>query len=169
MKENTYIKLKIYISIFGVVFRFAFSGVRVTRSLVLCVCVVDRCLFYCTLFCWPLYCLFFFDLRTLITLLVSSGSSFVPECWRGTTRLVYESIDHMTVLFTSDGCIYYVTWRLCVWFFRDDFHEKIGKSNGLSIIMFVCVFFVMISIQDWKIKQLNIHRTFIKMHKKTFS
>jgi hypothetical protein len=54
MKENTYIKLKIYISIFGVVFRFAFSGVRVTRSLVLCVCVVDRCLFYCTLFCWPL-------------------------------------------------------------------------------------------------------------------
>ena len=25
-----------------------FSGVRVTRSLVLCVCVVDRCLFFCT-------------------------------------------------------------------------------------------------------------------------
>ena len=24
-----------------------FSGVRVTRSLVLCVCVVDRCLFFC--------------------------------------------------------------------------------------------------------------------------
>ena len=25
-----------------------FSGVRVTRSLVLCVCFVDRCLFFCT-------------------------------------------------------------------------------------------------------------------------
>ena len=24
-----------------------FSGVRVTQSLVLCVCVVDRCLFFC--------------------------------------------------------------------------------------------------------------------------
>jgi hypothetical protein len=27
-----------------------FSGVRVTRSLVLCVCFVDRCLAFCTLF-----------------------------------------------------------------------------------------------------------------------
>jgi hypothetical protein len=33
-----------------------FSGVRVTRSLVLCVCLVDCCLSF-----WPLYCLFFFD------------------------------------------------------------------------------------------------------------
>ena len=35
-----------------------FSGVRVTRSLVLCVCFVDRCLSF---FFWPLCCLFFFD------------------------------------------------------------------------------------------------------------
>jgi hypothetical protein len=39
-----------------------FSGVRVSRSLVLCVCFVDRCLF-------------FFDILILITLLVSSNSS----------------------------------------------------------------------------------------------
>ena len=38
------------------------SGVRVTRSLVLYVCFVDRCLSF-----WPLRCLFFFDLRILIT------------------------------------------------------------------------------------------------------
>jgi len=39
-----------------------FSGVRVTRSLVLCVCFVDRCLSF---FLWPLCCLFFFGLRIL--------------------------------------------------------------------------------------------------------
>ena len=39
-----------------------FSGVRVARSLVLCVCFVDRCLYF---FFWPLCCLF--DLRILIT------------------------------------------------------------------------------------------------------
>jgi hypothetical protein len=41
-----------------------FSGVRVTRSLVLYVCFVDRCLSF---FFWPLCCLFFFDIRILIT------------------------------------------------------------------------------------------------------
>ena len=40
-----------------------FSGVCVTRSLVLCVCFVDRCLSF---FFWPLCC-FSFDLRILIT------------------------------------------------------------------------------------------------------
>ena len=40
-----------------------FSGVRVTRSLVLCVRFIDRCLSF-----WPLCCLFFFDIRILITL-----------------------------------------------------------------------------------------------------
>jgi hypothetical protein len=36
-----------------------FSGVRVTRSLVLYVCFVDRCLYF---FFWPMCCLFFFDI-----------------------------------------------------------------------------------------------------------
>ena len=31
-----------------------FSGIRVTRSLLLCVCFIDR---------WPLCCVFFFDIR----------------------------------------------------------------------------------------------------------
>jgi hypothetical protein len=47
------------------------SGVRVTRSLVLCVCFVDRSLSF---FLWPLCCLFF-DLRILITPFASSNSS----------------------------------------------------------------------------------------------
>jgi len=49
-----------------------FSGVRVTRSLVLCVCFVDRCLSFLS---WSLCCLFFFNLRILIIPLVSSNSS----------------------------------------------------------------------------------------------
>jgi len=52
-----------------------FSGVRVTRSLVLCVCFVDRCLSFC-----PLCCLFFFYLHILITPFVSSNSSYLNSC-----------------------------------------------------------------------------------------
>ena len=53
-----------------------FSGVRDTRSLVLCVCFVDRCLSFYTFSFWPLCCLFFFDIWILITPLVSSNSSY---------------------------------------------------------------------------------------------
>ena len=54
-----------------------FSGFRVTRSLVLCVCFVDRCLSFCT-FSFGHWCfLFFFDIRILITPLISSNSSYV--------------------------------------------------------------------------------------------
>ena len=48
-----------------------FSGVR---SLVLCVCFVDRCLSF---FFWSLCCLSFFDLRILITPEVSSNSFYI--------------------------------------------------------------------------------------------
>ena len=42
--------------------------VRVTRSLVLYVCFVDRCLSFCTFFSFlPLCCLSFLDIRILIT------------------------------------------------------------------------------------------------------
>jgi len=45
-----------------------FSGVRVTRSLVLCVYMFCRSLFVLlSLIFWPLCCLFFFDLWILIT------------------------------------------------------------------------------------------------------
>ena len=46
-----------------------YSGVHVTRSLVVCVCFVDRCLYF---FSRPLGCLFFFDIRILITPFVSA-------------------------------------------------------------------------------------------------
>ena len=52
-----------------------FSGVRVTRSLVLYICFIDRCLSFSTFFFWSL-CRIFFDMRILITPLVSSSSSY---------------------------------------------------------------------------------------------
>ena len=53
-----------------------FSGVRVIRSLALYVCFIDRCLSICIFFFGPLRCLFFFNIRILITPLVSSNSSY---------------------------------------------------------------------------------------------
>jgi hypothetical protein len=54
----------------------SFSGVRVTLSLVFYVCFVDRCLSFCTLSFWSLFCLFFFDIRILITSLISILENF---------------------------------------------------------------------------------------------
>ena len=51
-----------------------FSGVRVTRSWVLCVCFVDRCCPFMRI-SFGHCCLFFFDLWILITPLVSSNYS----------------------------------------------------------------------------------------------
>ena len=57
-------RLEVYI------FRWFLVGFTVTRSLVLCVCVVDHCLTFRSL------CCLFFDLRILMTSLVSSNSSY---------------------------------------------------------------------------------------------
>ena len=65
------------------------SGVRVTRSLVVCVCFVDHCLSFLSFFFWPLCCLFFFYLRILISPLASSNSFwYLPEI----TCLLCESV-----------------------------------------------------------------------------
>ena len=53
-----------------------FSGVRVARTLVLCVCFVDCCLSLCTFYLDNCLVLSLFDLRILITSFVSSSSSF---------------------------------------------------------------------------------------------
>jgi hypothetical protein len=55
-----------------------FSGVRVTRSLVLCACFVDRFLSFCPFF-WPKCYLSVFDLWIPITPLVSSNSSYINK------------------------------------------------------------------------------------------
>ena len=99
-----------------------FSRVRVTRSLVLCVCFVDRCLSF---FFWWICCMSF-DLWILITPLISWNSSQVAA----------DSIFLMNFSLTKHGvycplkgwqCLYcealmlFVTWMhsfplICLWF-----------------------------------------------------
>ena len=66
-------------------------GFRVTRSLVLCLCFVDRSLHF---FFWPLCCLFFFDIWILIVPLVSSNSSqscYICYSWGSNLLYVFAS------------------------------------------------------------------------------
>ena len=77
-----------------------FSWVDVTKFLALCECFVDRCLSF-----WPFYlaivCSLSFDLRILITPLVSSSSSFkeiqhlkstFANIWRGFVYILQDII-----------------------------------------------------------------------------
>jgi hypothetical protein len=68
-----------------------FIGVRITRSLILCVCFLDRCLSFCTL-----CCMFFFDLRILITPLVSSNSSCIKHLWLK-TKVCFSSLPYISL------------------------------------------------------------------------
>jgi hypothetical protein len=65
------------------------GGVRITRSLILKVCFVDRCLSFCTFsFGHCVVCPSFFDLRILITLLVSSNSSLIELTFYSTVSFM---------------------------------------------------------------------------------
>jgi hypothetical protein len=64
-----------------------FSGVRVTRSLVLCVCFVDLCLFF---FFWPLCCLPFYDLQILFHIINWNCHFSTTNLWNITRNsLIY--------------------------------------------------------------------------------
>jgi hypothetical protein len=52
-----------------------YKKIRLIRSLVLCVCFFRSLFVLLCFFFWPLCCMFFFDIRILITPLVSSSSS----------------------------------------------------------------------------------------------
>ena len=75
-----------------------FSGVSATRSLVLYVCFVDRCLSFCTF--WPLLmcCLFFFDI-------VIYG--FWLPLWY---------LQTLIMLNLGNGCLYLATEAIQVWY-----------------------------------------------------
>ena len=59
---------------------YMFSGFRVVRSLVFCAMFCRSLFLLLSLFFWPLCCLFLFDLRLLITPLVSFGHCVVCSC-----------------------------------------------------------------------------------------
>ena len=60
---------------FKVLIRFS-KIFPIILCLILYVCFVDRCLFLLYVFFWPLCCQFVFDIRIMITPLVSSNSSY---------------------------------------------------------------------------------------------
>jgi hypothetical protein len=67
-----------------------FSGVRVTWSLILCVCFVERCLFFCSFFFWSLCCRSF-DVRILWylqTLLITYGKMKKKRIFSETINLI---------------------------------------------------------------------------------
>jgi hypothetical protein len=86
------------------------------RSLVLFLSFVDRCLSFCTFSFWPLCCLivFDFDIRILITLLVSSNSSssiyglWLP-LWHLQTLLMYNFVCRDVVCYAMI-CNIYITF-----------------------------------------------------------
>jgi hypothetical protein len=97
--------------------------IRVTRSLVLYVCVVDRCLSFCTFFLWSLCFLFFFDIRILITPLVSSNTS-------------YTSITIITLIRQNNINSTKPTTRVTMRYM----HYKCNyKLNSLSVVIFLVV------------------------------
>ena len=69
----------------------------------LCVCFVDRCLYF-----WPLCCLFFFDLRILITPLISSNSSAYNILYRKIKNTKTVKPRH------HDACTPRLSWSLLV-------------------------------------------------------
>ena len=66
-----------------------FSGICVARSLVFCVMFCGSLFVLLSFFFWTLCCLSFFDLRILITPLVSSSSSSIKYAQSLKTWLLY--------------------------------------------------------------------------------
>ena len=92
----------------GLVFRImTWPWEALTRPWVLCLCFVLRCLFLCSYFFWPLWCLFFFDLRIQITPLESSNASWVwfpSPVPIETIELVYQSTHILCMACCSCHC-----------------------------------------------------------------
>ena len=78
-------------------FTTVFSGVRVSRSLVLCVMVCRSLFVLLYFFIWSLGCLSFFDLRILIIPVVSSNSSWIHNSYH---------IESLTLAILFDKCMW---------------------------------------------------------------
>ena len=97
-----------------------FGGVRVTRSLVLCLhsmfCRSLLVLLY--FYFWPLCCLFFFDIRILFAPLVSSNSSY-NAIGNVTSNFLGQLHLQVRVNFT-----FYHVWNFSSWYFWLWLHNR---------------------------------------------
>ena len=106
-----------------------FSGVPVTRSLVLYIYCVARCLYF---FFWPLCCLFFCNIRILIAPLVSPNFSYEHNCTDSILAIVdlqeYYNLAMIVMLSTGFNHINILTqhhWR----------HHYLLHISGCYIIL----------------------------------
>ena len=111
-----------------------FSGVRVTRSIVLCVCFVDRCLSFCTFsFGHNIVGIF-----KLIFCLISSLQYAMQElCQRSSSH-------HCGLLFRS----FVIQWFLSLWFVIQKIYQRSGSRHcsmlcrsfikGVVLVIVVC-------------------------------
>jgi hypothetical protein len=81
-----------------------FSGVCVTQSLFLCVMFCRSLFVLLSLFSWSLCCLSFFDLRTLITPLVSSRFFFPLHLKGWTLKKIINGVEKYTYTFNDISC-----------------------------------------------------------------
>jgi len=119
-----------------------FSGVRFTRSLVLCVCFVDRCLSFCTFFFWPLCCLFFFDIWILLTHLIYKGNNKITE-----HRAIFQNEKAKLISQQTDKI-----WR----------NGKLGKYNGPDLVQAFLKKKIVSLLIFFSVHQLSIH--FYSLH-----
>jgi hypothetical protein len=102
-----------------------FSGVRVTRSLVSLMCMFCRSLFVLLyFFFWPLRCLFFFDLRILITPVALSKSYLLcrylykVRLYEGSCLIYIICVGLCIVVFNTYCVVFFVLCTICSQFHR---------------------------------------------------
>jgi hypothetical protein len=122
-----------------------FSGVHVTRSLVLYLRFVYRCLYF---FAWPLCCLFFFDIRIMIASLVSSNSSWC--------RLIMLWPALTFVLSPIDICVYCrFVMKLPVWFSIVGRVSEVNKVERGQIHYFFYFYIYIFSLQYFPLNSIE--------------
>ena len=107
----------------------------------LCVCFVDCCLSFCTfVFFWSLCNLFFFDIRIIITPLVSSNSSHQTEL----LSLIYVYLLNMiqTCLIRDLRELNTEDWTQISWSYFDSGMLLVADANAQQFLR-ICLIFTL--------------------------
>ena len=126
-----------------------FSELRVSWSLVLCACFVDRCLPFCSLFLWSFCCLFFFEIRIMITPFVSSYPSYCGVA--STQGRLTTGVWHYLHLYYVVRCL--DIWKripnglspICSLFVRGRLHTLASKEKRKKEKMYF-------TLQEWSMR-----------------
>ena len=128
-------------------FSVCFSGVRVTRSLVLFVCFVDRCLSFCT-FTFGHY-----------VVCPSSIYGFWLPLWYLQTLLITDwPCGRCNHIFKLGGyiCILFKTWGNCYWPYRI-FHSLTIYHSNVKLLLVTPLFYAILLHISPKLIQIKIY------------